>query len=293
LVAAGLAPASAFACSCYSPGLNDFQISSDGLIPENAAGIAWLSSFASEDPADDLWVEHIEGDIRTRVDFSVDDLGKSQYIIRPVNWAEGNVYRVHGEAGDGSDNSDSLSLSATDRIREMEVQVGPPLDTSVVPELSPSATFRGPLTLLEYGGGCFSEFEGVAVDVWMNTPGASAANLNYTTVVDGKVWEPQTDLCTPVAPGASWVGRGHDRLVAVCDKTFIEEKYRLLPGPHTVSMEAKLPGTDIVFTTETITVDLTCPAEESSGGCQSTGGPSSLTPLLALFGLLGWRRRNL
>lgn len=180
-------------------------------------------------------------------------------------------------------------------------------------QLSASGAYPRALTLLENGGGCFSEFDGVAIDLRMNIPRFDAGSFNYTTFVDGRMWAPQIDLCALVRPGESWIGRGVDRVVGVCDSTFIEQQYRLLPGPHTVSMEARLPGTDIVFTTETITIDLTCPeptspevctpdstqtadatgsTSDTGGGCQSTAGSTTLMPLLALFGLFGGRRRN-
>ncbi len=300
LVAASLVPASVFACSCSMPGLNAFQTSFDGVIPANAGGIAWHASFASENPADDIWVEQVEGDERTRVEFAVENPSESLYVIRPTNWAEGNIYRFHAETGEGDGNDSGVFyLEVVDRIREVMIQVGPALDTSLTPQLSASGVYPIALSLLANGGSCFDEFQGAVIDLRMNIPAIDPGNFNYTTIVDGKIWAPQTSLCTSIPPGESWVGRSIDRLVVVCDSTLVEEKYRLEPGAHTVTMEARLPGTDIVFTTETITVDLTCPevidecpSATKASGCQSTSGSSGLMPLLALFGLFGWRRRR-
>ncbi len=304
LVAASLVPASVFACSCSMPGLNTFQIGLDGLIPENAGGITWNASFASEDPADDIWVEQVDGDTRTRVDFTVVSADENQYVIRPTSWAVNNIYRFHAETGEGDGNdSGYLYLEVGERIQEVEIQVGPALDASYVSQLSVSGLAPSALSLLAKGGSCSDEFQGVALDLWMNIPRVTSGGFNYTTLVDGEVWAPQTSLCTLVPPGESWVGRGRDRLVLACDSTLVEEAYRLESGSHTVTMEARLPGTDIVFTTETQTVELTCPeptvvdecptVEEASGGCQSTAGVSTWMPLLALIGLFGWRRRRI
>lgn len=123
LTAATLVPASVWACSCSVPGLNSFQIGFDGVIPANAGGIVWQASFASENPADDIWVEAVEGDVRTRVEFTINPALENQFVIRPTSWAEGNTYRVHAETGEGDGNDlGYVYLDVLNRIREVEVQ---------------------------------------------------------------------------------------------------------------------------------------------------------------------------
>jgi len=291
---AAMLPAAAFACSCSTALVNQFQIGGEGVIPVNALGVAWHTNLAGEVPADKIWVEQVEGDTRTRVDFAIESPLEDLYLIRPANWAQGHTYRIHAE----TDRFVAYPYTADDWIREVEVQVGPPVTTEPTGDIFVDTAKPDSIRISSNGGGCDTTFEGVGVGVYMRNLEIDYGLLLFTTTVDGKAWAPRTDLCEANRPGESWVGRGQDRLVAVCDDSFVED-FMLAPGSHTVSMSARLPGTDIIFTSEKVTVELTCPeptpVEESSetgGGCQSTHGSTGFMPLLVLFGFLGRRRRR-
>lgn len=83
--------------------------------------------------------------------------------------------------------------------------------------------------------------------------------LLFRTFVDGKQWDAKASWCSHVAPGRSWGDVAHDRIFAACEPPDFKPSVPVLdPGVHTVSMEARLPGTDIILKSETKTLALTC-----------------------------------
>lgn len=85
--------------------------------------------------------------------------------------------------------------------------------------------------------------------------------LLFRTIVNGKQWSVRKSLCSLVEPGRGWDSVAHDRIFAACDEpSFSPISPVLTPGSHTVSMEARLPGTDIVLRTKKQTVNLVCSA---------------------------------
>lgn len=83
--------------------------------------------------------------------------------------------------------------------------------------------------------------------------------LLFRTIVDGKQWDARSSWCSQIEPGRSWTDVAHDRVFVACETPdFFPIVPVLESGVHTVSMEARLPGTDIVLKTETKTMELTC-----------------------------------
>ena len=85
--------------------------------------------------------------------------------------------------------------------------------------------------------------------------------LLFRTIVDGETWQVRRSLCSLVEPGRGWDSVAHDRIFAACEEpAFLPISPVLPPGRHTVRIEARLPGTDIVLQTEERTVKLECSA---------------------------------
>ena len=80
----------------------------------------------------------------------------------------------------------------------------------------------------------------------------------YRTLIDGgRCWYPSRNLCATVERGRSWEGVGRDRVYAACEAS-INGSTGLARGPHTIKMQAILPGTNVVLETMETTVDLDC-----------------------------------
>lgn len=84
--------------------------------------------------------------------------------------------------------------------------------------------------------------------------------LLFKTIVDGNEWVVRESLCSQVEPGRGWDGVAHDRVFVACEEPSFRPTTPVLePGRHTVMVEARLPGTDIVLETSKQSVDLECP----------------------------------
>lgn len=127
------------------------------------------------------------------------------------------------------------------------------------------------------GGMCSSEIEARTVRIFVETPVPEwRGGLLYRTWVDGKRWQGRDSLCHRVVPGRSMNDSepGTDTVYAGCD-IFTERMRRglvedgidpdhywswgaLRDSFHTLKVEAFLPGTDVVFESEPIRIDLRC-----------------------------------
>ena len=80
------------------------------------------------------------------------------------------------------------------------------------------------------------------------------------TLVDGEPWHARSSLPLRPAPGASWTGRGTDRIYTVCtpaDSTHVAS-HNLAEGDHEVSMRASLPGTSLDLVSDVVPASLRC-----------------------------------
>lgn len=83
--------------------------------------------------------------------------------------------------------------------------------------------------------------------------------LLFTTIVNGRPWLTARSLCSLIEPGRGWDSVAHDRVFTACEEpSFSPIGQALAPGKHSVMVEARLPGTDIVLQTEKRLVDLAC-----------------------------------
>jgi hypothetical protein len=105
--------------------------------------------------------------------------------------------------------------------------------------------------------------------------------LQFQTLVNGEVWYRFADETDTYAPGASWVGRGEDRLYRLCqDEAFVREGVG--EDRVEVMMRATLPGTDAILETAPITIELDCGGQ--SAGCAAADSGASF-PLALLLGV--------
>ena len=188
--------------------------------------------------------------------------------------------------------------------------VGPaaPLPTRLG-SLVPGASGVELLEVATAGGSCDVDTRAAYADVAVTLDpeaGPWRDVLLYETWVDGARWQPWRSLGTRPAPGASWTGRGTDRLYATCAPDPLVDD-DLPGGAHAVVLRATVPGTTIALEAGT-SVDLICPDAPDAGvdapwrivdgdpgvdscaGCAS-GAPGAAPWLLALLGL-GLRRRR-
>lgn len=147
-------------------------------------------------------------------------------------------------------------------------------DVAVTPEspipsqlgsLTAAAPVHGPLALSSDGGGCSRERETVHVDVALTLDRTAvpwADLLLYETRVDGELYAAAASAIHGPPPHESWQGRGRDRLFALCEgvTSATDEPAGLAPGPHEVQLIARLPGSDLSISSDTLRVELVCPA---------------------------------
>lgn len=180
-------------------------------------------------------------------------------------------------------------------------------------ELSAGDAEHG-LVQVASSGPCSEEIDAVSVRLELELSADAEPWLPFldvVTYVDGEPWKPWHDENEVPEPGATWEGRGVDRLYAGCGS----EPHGLQEGMHEVHVVATLPGSDLELTTTAIDVELRCPTaggddapaggepptgngaeaeRESSGGCSVGGGQigGAAGWLTLLAGLLLARRRR-
>lgn len=177
---------------------------------------------------------------------------------------------------------------------ELTPAVMPPTELGV---LVAGVRVREPVRVETTGGACSVEIDAVTLEVGIRlAPSAApwADILQFRTLVDGAPWSASPSLVVELPVGASWQGRGRDRLYAACDSPPPGARAGLPEGRHTVVMQAQLPGSEQVWATDPIVVDLDCSVARpdglapTDGGCRcpAAGGRGALGVLLAAGGLL-------
>ena len=92
--------------------------------------------------------------------------------------------------------------------------------------------------------------------------------LLYRTIVNDEIrWIGKASICQFILPGRSWEEVRHDRIISPCpeqknpewSKRHVDIISQLLEqGPHSIMMQAFLPGTGVVLETTAETVVLSC-----------------------------------
>ncbi|MEM6533739.1 MAG: hypothetical protein AAF654_14040 [Myxococcota bacterium] len=300
-----VAPASA--CSCANQ-LNTLVPADAATIPENAPALVWMYSrwgFFEEPGALTLTDLSAAGGA-VSVSFAPIDVpratGALAFAVAPATLREGASYRVDAEPY-----ADSFEAGPRDT---WTFTVGAPAPLPDTLGTLSVLNSQEELISVPEGSSCVRQARVRFADVQLEIDSTAAPwepLLLYTTYVDDAPYAMASSECDRPPPGQSWQGRGLDRIVAPCANGAARWGYINeipSPGPHTVQIEATVPGTVLRLRTPPVTVDLTCDAmaspeaspdavaesapepEPEGGGCAQVGilGP-------ALFGLARRRRR--
>jgi len=255
-----------------------FLAPEDGRLPSNAVGVAWYGSslnepYSREDVLARVTVETKHGDTFREVPATARELTEFRrvfaidpgrvFVIGPEGGLEaGSTYRLtdHGE------HLQSFPRQVLVTVDSTPLEPETPLSASAWPLYSEMIPVAG-------GGACKTWFFVAQVLIETTLPetaGRWENQLLYRTFVNGEPWHPREHLCSVVPPGRSWRETGEDLVYSVCpDPPDLDRDIygwrgshylrQLEAGQHSVTMQAFLPGTDIVLESRAMAVDLSCP----------------------------------
>lgn len=305
-----VAPRAADACSA-SCNWDGYFVPGDGAtVPANLPAIYWRPRGDASEPTPAMVTLTTAADPGTPLAFTATRAGDGgHYLLVPdAPLVPGTQYILSDANGCDYDGPSGEGPRAT-------FTVGPeaPLPTGLGAMTVANLPTRSE-TLATSSGSCSIPVTTISAEVAIDYAQASDAApwrdvLHFTTFVDGQRWFALGSILSTVSPGASWAGRGVDRLVAVCRYDFDvppgsppPSGFGLPEGEHQVQLRATLPGTDLALATETEDVLLRCPpilpdddASEDGGGCSTTpgsGAPWAVVLALALLAARALRRRD-
>ncbi len=289
VMAASVRPAAACSVACW-PGR--FVPGDGAVVPANLPAIVWLPSSEATGPSD---LQLTRADAPTQVlPLTATLVEGGTYLVVPDAPLEAGVTYTIVEAPDCHGDTPRATFT-----------VGPaaPLPTQLgALRITPEA--QGVVSLETSGGQC--GVETVVARARVELQFAADAEpwrdvLHLETLVDARAWRPRSSIVSVLAPGASWLGRGVDRVYTVCaSPAFGDPSYPALhPGSHQVMMRASLPSTALSLTTEPATFTLRCELSdcdaagscvEAPAGCCASSPAGAAPWLAAALGL--WLRRR-
>ena len=273
-VASCICAPDAWACSCVPPGFG-FIGPFTSRLPANAVGIPWYV-------ASDRAFTRRDEDGRAVDDerFTLEILHEGQYLriplhitvarklvnrfdryriyhIEPDNGLQpGAIYRVTDRLGSGGYGESHGGRQVVVEIDHEALSDDTPLSLYV------SSARVDSLVVAADDAGCSGLVTASQARIAARLPSELRKwedQLLFQTIVDGKRWVVRRSLCSHREPGRGWDDIAHDRVFAACEKPSFRPAIPLLrPGRHTVMVEARLPGTEIVLKTERKSVDLEC-----------------------------------
>lgn len=302
-VAAALlaAPRTAEACSAGCSGPAHFVPGDGATVPVNLPAIYWRPRPDDPSPAASQVTLTTAADPATPLAFTATMVPerRSFLLVPDAPLVVGTQYVL-------TDATTCPNTTTAPPVRA-SFTVGPaaPLPTTLgvlaVSDLPPRTT-----SIATHGGGCSTGATVISAAVTVDFATAPEATpwrdvLHYQTYVDGAVWQPTASILSSPPPGASWEGRGFDRVFSVCrlEGAFPQQpSYDLPQGEHQVQLRASLPGAEVAIQTSTRAVTLMCPpvlppdgdagleeVGEPGGGCcsSSTGSGGAASAGLALL----------
>jgi MYXO-CTERM domain-containing protein len=264
VTALGLAAAPSVAAACAGPACGAGHLvpaREDPMVPANVPAFRWLGW--SDELSASLYRVGDDG-VEVEVETKIEE--QDIYPVEPLD--EGARYRLEASvpcAGETVTTDIRFHAGADGDLTERD-----PLEPLALGRLW-AETPRYDTVPVAADATCYELHEAAVVDVSVEIAGGPATDwwdlLHFETLVDGEPWAPSGTLSrsdvgdpgTGWVPGGSWYGRGVDRLYVRCDgSSGTELEEGLAEGPHTVQMRATLPGTEFVFETDEITVELYC-----------------------------------
>jgi hypothetical protein len=264
LAAAAARPA---AEACDAPEcVGGFFVPERGTVPASLQNLLWIPRQADGSleivDSGDVELRRLDDDEGVVVPVTVWDRIAGGILIQPAWPLEaGQSYALRGRnLCEGTGAFDETATFAT-------FDVGPPVP---FPGSLGNLVVDGPSETgsLELGDGetCSVVVDAVWVDVVLDpTPEAEAwwDALLFETLVDGMPFSP--DVIEP-APGESWVGRGWDRLFALCGPEMRGAPPGLPEGTHRVRLRATAADGNALIETPEIEIVLDCDAGENGAG---------------------------
>lgn len=247
------------ACSCRGAGDWGFIGPQDGRIPANSVGVAWFSTHGGRTHSaleERFTVEIWDGSVFRPLSVAVNPVGgyTGLFVVAPEGerMRPGATYRftTTGELDEYSEGNRQVIIT----VDHEELAADTPLTLEV------ESVTRDSIRVSAEGS-CSTELRAAQVRVRAE-PGQSAQRwrdqLLYRTLIDGsQLWFPTRSACATVPFGRSWEAVGRDRVYAACEAS-INGDTGLLRGPHTIRMQAILPGTNVVLESPSETVELDC-----------------------------------
>lgn len=244
LVAVSLLPAPACACSTRCAAPRVFVGVTPANVPVNTPG---LRIDGSSEPGSPMQVRLLElsGGAPTLVRSSLVD----GLLVPTDGFREGADYEVEIAAGCGG----STTLVTITGAALLPRTLG----TTAVDSMGLGGVSS------PNGGSCSSLLFAAYVDVSVavsDEVGPWTDLLVWETLVDGVPYAPYGFLVPgPFERPESWMGRGVDRVYAVCEIAPPGVDEGVAPGVHEVVFRASIPGTDVVLETAAVSIELSCP----------------------------------
>lgn len=259
-------------CSCIGGG-GRFLVMNGATIPLDSRGIPWSGFISYNDnhepvlpAATGFTIERVTPSGRTGVGVELELLtgplvGDERFsrpllLVKPRGGFSTHAQYVFTDHGGHS----GRFLRGAPRQVVVNVSDRRLLDGSdtASAELVATEQTRGELRVMATGGSCSIAIDAAQTRLELRLGG----DLNqwrdvllFSTSVDGELWRPRSSVCSQVAPGESWTGRGTDRVFADCtpDHPYGGPDFKLEQGRREVTVTAWWPGVaSISGTTEVV-----------------------------------------
>jgi len=263
-------------CSCMYQG-GRFLVSTGAVIPLDSRGIPWSGILWNRDGELELpdptgfSIERIDASGRTGVGVELELvtgplIGEERFsshliLVKPRGGFVAKAQYVFTDYG-----AHTVVRRVYDEPRQVVITVSDRRLSGILSTVSASilASEQARAVLsVENGASCSILVDATQIALALELPAELSwwnDVLLFTTNVDGEVWRPRTSVCSEIAPGESWMGRGADLVFASCTDSLPRSSrpsFELSEGRHDVVMTAWWPGVDVSISAST-QVELSC-----------------------------------
>lgn len=234
-----------------------YLLPTQGTIPENGPSILWVPARGSAWPQPvsaskpSVYLQRDGTTVSAVIEPTLTSSG-GYWVRSKSGWKQGKHYELKAEnrceIGAGS------PLFST-------FNIGPPAPTPIkLGRLTASAPDKGLLKVGTGIGSCSVQASAVWVDVDLALDPSTLpweSVIVYETLVDGKKWLVSDAIRTSPIPGSSWLGRGRDRIYALCDPNSPGFE-GVAEGTHEIVMRGHVSGREDWIQSDPIRVELRC-----------------------------------